>query len=56
MTELLWDGKYDKSGRKTAQLRVALPCYEMEQATSRLPGLQANGGRPEHSSTARAAR
>ena len=25
MTELIWDGKYDKSGRRVAPLRVALP-------------------------------
>jgi len=30
MTELIWDGKYDKDGRKTAPLRVALPFQTVE--------------------------
>jgi DNA modification methylase len=30
MTELLWEGKYDKDGRKVAPLRVALPFQTVE--------------------------
>ena len=30
MTELIWDGKYDKNGRKVAPLRVALPFQTVE--------------------------
>lgn len=30
MTELIWDGKYDKDGRKVAPLRVALPFQSVE--------------------------
>src|SRR5947199_9435489 len=30
MTELIWDGKYDKDGRKTAPLRIALPFQTVE--------------------------
>lgn len=30
MTELIWDGKYDKDGRKSAPLRVALPFQTVE--------------------------
>jgi hypothetical protein len=30
MTELIWEGKYDKDGRKTAPLRVALPFQTVE--------------------------
>ena len=30
MTELIWDGKYDKDGRKVAPLRVALPFQTVE--------------------------
>src|SRR5439155_9579254 len=30
MTELIWEGKYDKNGRKVAPLRVALPFQTVE--------------------------
>src|SRR5438552_2315491 len=30
MTELMWDGKYDKDGRKVGPLRVALPFQTVE--------------------------
>ncbi len=30
MTELIWDGKYDKDGRRVAPLRVALPFQTVE--------------------------
>jgi hypothetical protein len=30
MTELLWDGKYDKNGRKVAPPRIALPFQTVE--------------------------
>ena len=30
MPELVWDGKYDKDGRRTASLRVALPFQTVE--------------------------
>jgi hypothetical protein len=30
MTELIWDGKYDSDGKKTAPLRVALPFQTVE--------------------------
>ena len=30
MTELIWDGKYDKDGRKTATVRIALPFQTIE--------------------------
>ena len=30
MTELIWDGKYDKDGRKVAPVRVALPFQTVE--------------------------
>ena len=30
MTELIWDGKYDKNGRRVAPVRVALPFQTVE--------------------------
>ncbi len=30
MTELTWEGKYDKDGKKVAPLRVALPFQTVE--------------------------
>ncbi len=30
MTELIWEGKYDKDGKKTAPLRIALPFQTVE--------------------------
>lgn len=30
MTELVWDGKYDSNGNKTAPLRVSLPFQTVE--------------------------
>ena len=30
MTELTWQGKYDKNGRKKAPLRIALPFQTIE--------------------------
>ena len=30
MTELIWDGKYDTNGRKTAPLRISLPFQTVE--------------------------
>jgi adenine-specific DNA-methyltransferase len=30
MTELVWDGKYDKDGRRVAPLRIALPFQTVE--------------------------
>jgi hypothetical protein len=30
MTELIWDGKYDANGKKTAPLRVSLPFQTVE--------------------------
>ncbi len=30
MTELIWDGKYDKDGRRVAPLRVSLPFQTVE--------------------------
>ena len=30
MAELIWEGKYDKGGRRTAPLRVALPFQTVE--------------------------
>jgi hypothetical protein len=33
MTELIWEGKYDKEGRKTAPVRVSLPFQTVETVT-----------------------
>ena len=45
MAELLWDGKYDKEGKKVAPLRVALPFQTVEtvneSAQERQMGLDA---------------
>ncbi|MDZ7377358.1 MAG: site-specific DNA-methyltransferase, partial [candidate division KSB1 bacterium] len=30
MTELIWEGKYDKDGKKTAPIRIALPFQTIE--------------------------
>ncbi len=30
MAELIWEGKYDKDGKKTAPLRIALPFQTVE--------------------------
>ena len=30
MTELIWEGKYDKEGRRVASLRIALPFQTVE--------------------------
>jgi adenine-specific DNA-methyltransferase len=30
MTELIWDGKYDAAGKRTAPLRLALPFQTVE--------------------------
>ncbi len=30
MTELIWQGKYDKNGKKTAPVRIALPFQTIE--------------------------
>jgi adenine-specific DNA-methyltransferase len=30
MTELVWDGKYDKDGRRVAPVRIALPFQTVE--------------------------
>lgn len=30
MTELIWEGKYDKEGRKAAPVRIALPFQTVE--------------------------
>jgi adenine-specific DNA-methyltransferase len=30
MTELIWEGKYDKTGKKTAPVRIALPFQTIE--------------------------
>jgi hypothetical protein len=30
MTELIWDGKYDAAGQRTAPLRLALPFQTVE--------------------------
>jgi hypothetical protein len=30
MVELVWDGKYDESGRRVAPLRIALPFQTVE--------------------------
>lgn len=30
MTELIWEGKYDKDGHKIAPLRVKLPFQSLE--------------------------
>jgi hypothetical protein len=30
MTELIWDGKYDKDGKRVAPVRVALPFQTVE--------------------------
>ena len=30
MTELIWEGKYDKADRKTAPVRIALPFQTIE--------------------------
>ena len=30
MTELIWEGKYDKAGRKTAPVRIAIPFQTIE--------------------------
>ena len=30
MTELIWEGKYDKEGRKTAPVRIVLPFQTIE--------------------------
>lgn len=38
MTELIWDGKYDAAGRKTAPLRVALPFQTVETANESAAG------------------
>ena len=51
MTELIWDGKYDKDGKKTAPLRVPLPFQTVEtvneSAQQRQLGLDAwDSGRP----------
>ena len=53
MAELIWDGKYDAQGRKTAPLRVALPFQTVETVNEsrevRLQGLLRfdTGGDPE---------
>lgn len=31
MTELMWEGKYDKDGKRVALLRVALPFQTVEK-------------------------
>lgn len=38
MTELIWDGKYDATGRKTAPLRVALPFQTVETVNESTAG------------------
>jgi len=53
MTELIWDGKYDKDGRKVAPLRVALPFQTVEtinesaQERQRMLDLWSSGRDPE---------
>lgn len=53
MTELIWDGKYDKDGRKVAPLRVALPFQTVEtinesaQERQRMLDLFSTGRDPE---------
>ena len=38
MTELIWDGKYDKDGRRVASRRIALPFWTVETVNLR-PGV-----------------
>ena len=53
MTELIWDGKYDKDGRKVAPLRVPLPFQTVEtineaaQERQRMLDLFSTGRDPE---------
>ncbi len=53
MTELIWDGKYGKDGRRVAPLRVALPFQTVETVNEsalerqRSLDLFGNGGDPE---------
>jgi DNA modification methylase len=53
MTELIWDGKYDKDGKKVAPLRVALPFQTVEtinesaQERQRVLDLWSSGRDPE---------
>ena len=53
MTELIWDGKYDKDGRRVAPVRVALPFQTVEtvnesaQQRQRSLDLFGSGGDPE---------
>jgi len=53
MTELIWDGKYDKDGRRVAPLRVALPFQTVEtvnesaQERQRMLDLFSTGRDPE---------
>jgi hypothetical protein len=35
MTELIWDGKYDKDGRRVAPVRIPLPFQTIETLTLR---------------------
>jgi len=51
MTELIWEGKYDKDGRKVGPLRVALPFQTVETANESVKDRQRTldlfaGGRP----------
>lgn len=57
MTELIWDGKYDKNGKKTAPVRIELPLYHEDNETqgnvrigfSELPGVIGFTGSPDRS-------
>ncbi len=50
MTELIWQGKYDKENRKTAPVRIALPFQTIEtvneSAQERCAGGCAKGYHP----------
>jgi len=53
MTELIWEGKYDKDGRRVAPLRVTLPFQTVEtvnesaQQRQRMLDLFSSGRDPE---------
>ena len=52
-TELVWDGKYDKDGKKVAPLRVSLPFQTVEtvnesaQERTRMMDLFSSGRQPD---------
>jgi hypothetical protein len=35
MTELIWEGKYDKDGKKNGPVRIALPFQTIESSSAK---------------------